>query len=291
MGAEAGENGSTVQAPPNTDTTTDQGAGSAASTSGDSAATPEIVAPKPSWKDIDFTQVDVKELISSVPALQGVLGNMSQAQAAKIARKMLQEEQARIQAEEQAEALKRGREEKRRLAREDPDKLAEIVQEEVTKEEYQDWQRGIRQSMQQELHGYIQEQVQEVYADPDVQDVMKDADRETLEMLDWRNHPGLASWVKTVNKVVARKQAEKEAEARAEKLYQARSKAAQKESIVEGAKNDATDGVDLGLAGGVPGGRLFTQADLADMLRRGDLSEYRKYKQIIAVQAREGRIK
>lgn len=262
--------------------TTDQGADTAATAGDGSAATAGHQAPKPSWKDVDWSQVDPRELIQNVPSLQGVIGNLSQQHAQKLARQLAQEEQARQAAADQAARTKESREMKRRLAQEDPDRLAQIVSEEVTREEYNEWQADLRRSMQAEFTGYLSSQVQEVYNDPEVQEMMQGADRETLDRLDWRSHDGLASWFRAVNALISEKRAEK----RAEDLFKARTKAAGKEAVVEGAREDAGDGVDLGLAGSIPGGRVFTRADLATM----DLATYRKYKNIIAVQEREGRL-
>jgi hypothetical protein len=287
MDSENGASSSSEQALSNAGATADQGAGSAASSDGDSAATTGGASQKPSWQDVDWSQVDPHELIKNIPSLQGVIGNLTQKQAQQLARQMAQDEQTRQAAEAEVARIKSVRDEKRRLAQEDPDKLAQVVAEEVTREEYQEWQRDIRKSMQSEFSGYLAGEVQEVYSDPDVQAIMKDADRETLEKLDWRNHKGLASWVKVVNKLVAEHHTSK----KADELSKARSKAANKESVVDAARDGAGDGVDLGLAGNAPGGRLFTVDDLAQMARSGDLESYRKYKKIIAVQAQEGRIR
>jgi hypothetical protein len=283
MESDLGAGTASEQAQLTNQATADQGSDQSASAGDGSAATTEGAAAKPSWKDIDFSQVDPHELIKSVPALQGVIGNLTQKQAQQLARQMAQEESARQEAANAAARMKADREEKRRLAKEDPDALAARVLEEVSTQDYNEWQSELRRSMQSEFTGYIAGEVQAVYDDPDVQEIMQGADRETLAKLDWRSHNGLASWVKVVNGLVADHKAEKKAES----LLKARSKASDKEQVVDGARADAGDGVDLGLAGSIPGGRLFTKADLATMT----LAEYRKYKQIIAVQDREGRIR
>lgn len=283
MGSDIGPGSGSESALNTGQITEGQGADTSANPGAESSATTGQTAPKPSWKDVDLTQVDPHELIQAIPALQGVIGNMSQRQAQQLARQMAQDEQARQAAANEAARLKAARDEKRRLAQEDPDALAQVVTEEVTREEYQDWQREIRRSMQSEFQGYLAGEVQEVYNDPEVQEVMKAADRETLAKLDWRNHRGLSSWFRTVNALVSEHRAEK----RATELSKARKQASDKESVVDAARDGAGDGIDLGLAGSVPGGRIFTRSDLETM----SLEDYRKYKKVIAVQEREGRIK
>ena len=226
-----------------------------------------------------LAEADPDEVLRRLPRLQGKVGALAQSQAQKQldAFKAEQAQAARVVAEQADRA------ERQRLARENPDALAErvLVEEATRTAAEQDQSRW--QAQQEALASHLQEQLNGVYAIPVVKELWEKGDDAAKAKLDWRKYPTFAAFVESVAEAVA----ESKADARAEVLAKARVEAMTRDGRVQRMAGEAqANGADLGL-GGIPGGRLYSAADLASM----PLEEYRKNRASIEAQAAQGLIK
>lgn len=226
--------------------------------------------------------VDPDELIRKLPKLQGKVGARAQQQAEKIATERIDKLQADQRATQQQAAETAEREERQRLARENPDALAEkILADEAAREERAlEQQRFVEQQNQMAQH--IETELNAVYSRPAVKALMDSGDEATRNRLNWRNYRTFAEFVEGVGEALT----DHRANAKAEELAKARLEAMQRDGQAGRFRTEGAGGADLGLSGGVPGGRLFTREEIADM----PLDEYRKHKGAIAQQAAAGLI-
>jgi hypothetical protein len=194
--------------------------------------------------------LDVDELIRRHPKLQGKIGALSQKQALAEIQRLTRQRQM----EQEAQMERARREELRQLARNDPDRLAEVVQRDLRKEDVQARERELWMRFQRETGGQLESQFNEFYQRPIVKEVWAKTDDATRAKLDWRNYDSVGEWAEAAADVLAEHKADSKARKRVE--------AATKSGRVEAMAGEASEGVDLGLGGMVEGGRRFRRSEI-----------------------------
>lgn len=260
-------------------------------TEGAASAAETVQAQQPAEADIwaRLAEVDPDELIQNHPRLQGKLGALAQKQAQKDLERFKsdwQQEQDRKQAAAEA---KRKRDELTHLAQTDSEALAKRWMETATEDDYNDFLNAKYQEWERGALGKYNAEIMALYQDEEVREAFEAADDATKAKMWWENYQGqgsLAKLTKAITEVVADRRAEKRAEARAEELYRARAEAARRDGAAEAAARDAAEQgrPDLNLSSGVPGGRIFSNADVAAM----SLADYLKNEDVIEEQRRLG---
>lgn len=235
-------------------------------------ATPDI------WDQI--ASLDPDELVKKHPRLAGRLGTMSQKQADRLAEERIaayrQQEAQRVA----AEMLQREQQERIRLAREDPDKLAERVLAEEAQNSQASERAQLWQRYETETKARLQQQIDAIYEDPEVRELWDNGDEALRKRLDFRSYPDFTKFTIGLAKVLREVGASKQAD----ELAKARLEALQADSKTQQFRRDGAAGADLGLGGGPPGGRVFTREELDAM----SVTEYRKHKTAIDAQVAAG---
>lgn len=256
------------------------------------AAAPEQTA-EFDWSRLET--VDLDELIQKAPKLkdrlEGKAGALAQKQAEKLARERFEGWQREQHTRLQAEAHQREQDELRRLATEDPDKLAErvLTQDEQRRKQAEDRQReqATFDRFQREVGGHLEAQLQDIYSEPEFKELWESSDPETRRALDWKSHPSFAKFTAAL----ARAYADHHASERAETLAKSRFDAHLLDEQARRMKAEGKDRPDLALQAAVPGGKLYTREDLARMMSsREGRAEWKANKHIIDQQIAQGLI-
>jgi hypothetical protein len=216
--------------------------------------TAEITQPAPVDPYVLSADIDIDELLRRNPKLQGKFGQAVQrgtnAEVQRLARERQAEDEAKMA---QARLI-----EKRELARNNPDKLAQETLRELREEEVKTREQDLWKKFQKETGGQLEQQFNDFYLQPDVKSLWDSTDDATRRRLDWRNYDSVGQWNAVAADILADFKAEKLAEVRAKRMIEA----AEKSSRVEAMAGEASEGVDLGLGGMVSGGRQFKLSEI-----------------------------
>lgn len=241
----------------------------------DSASqTPDIFA--------QLATLDADEIIAKHPKLAGRLGTLAQKQAQDVARREIE---AFKQAEQQriaAEAYQREQDERIRLAREDPDRLAEQILAEAAEAGRNVERSQLWSEYENQTRARLQQQIDSVYQQPGVKEIWESGDETVRQKLDYRRYKDFTSFVVGVADVIADDRANKKGES----IAKARLEALQADSQTQQFRRDGAQVTDLGLGGGPPAGHVFTREEIAGM----DTATYRKFKAAIYEQEANGLI-
>lgn len=240
----------------------------------DSPSQPDI------WEQV--SGLDPDELVKRHPRLAGRLGTMSQKQAQTLAAQQVAEYRQQEAQRIAAEMFQREQAERIRLAREDPDRLAqqvlaEAAQSSQANERAQQWQEYV-----QATQARLQEQIDAIYQEPEVKELWESGDDAMRRRLDYRSYPDFTKFSLGIAKALVDSASGK----RAEELAKARLEALQADSKTQQFRRDGAAGADLGLGGGPPAGHVFTREEITRM----DTATYRKYKAAISEQEAAGLI-
>lgn len=247
--------------------------------SGATATQSEQQSPADIWAQV--ANLDPDELVKKHPRLAGRLGTMSQKQAERLAAQQVEAYRQQEAARFAAEQLQRDAQERIRLAREDPDKLAERVLAEEARSaeasrEHDTWRR-----YEDETRTRLQAQIDAVREQPIFKEVAEHGTEVQQKALDYRQYRDFTAYVTGVAEAVADYRAAK----KADELAKARLEALQADSKTQQFRREGANGADLGLGGGPPGVRDFTPEEVANFTP----DEWRKYKAHVLAQAEAGR--
>ncbi len=232
------------------------------------------------WEQVN--SLDPDELVKRHPRLAGRLGTMSQKQAQRLADEQVnayrQQEAQRIAAEQ----FQRDQQERIRLAREDPDRLAQQVLAEAAEHSQASERAQVWQQYEQATRAKLQSQIDAIYEEPEVKELWESGDDALRKRLDYRSYPDFTKFSVGVAKALAEAYASK----KGEELARVRLEALQADSKTQQFRRDGAAVTDLGLGGGPPAGHVFTREEIARM----DTATYRKYKSAIYEQESAGLI-
>lgn len=232
------------------------------------------------WERV--TALDPDELVKKHPRLAGRLGTMSQKQAEKLAEQHVAQYRQQEAQRLAAEAVQREQQERIRLAREDPDRLAEQVLAEAAQHSQASERAQLWQQYEAETRNRLQAQINAIYDKPGVKALWESGDDALRKRLDYRTYKDFTDFVEGVADAIA----DHRAGTKADSLAKARLEALQADRQTEQFRRDGARAADLGLGGGPPAGHVFTREEIARM----DTPTYRKYKSAIYEQEAAGLI-
>lgn len=284
-------------------TSTESPTAAAPATASTEATATDVVTPAegeapaaeaPSAEDLfwaKFNETDPDELIKRNPRLQGKVGALAQKQAQQAEAAAT----ARLRAEHQAEqtrqeaALRQA--ELLNLADTDPDRLAERFKEDAAKQRQSDIEEAQFDRWKSNVSNGLEAQYNEVYDDPEFREIFDASDDVTKASFDHHNHPNVKSWMRVLTNAYADHRVKSQVEKRAEEIATKRIAAATKSDQIENMASEASQGIDLGVGGATPGGRIFRRSELAEMKRTSEgRAEWKKHREAIEYQADHGLI-
>ncbi len=229
-----------------------------------------------------LSAADPDELVKRHPRLAGRIGTLSQKQAERLTAQQMEQyrtEQAKLAA---ADLYRREQEERVRLAREDPDQLAERVLAEVAEQGRESERAQHWAQYQQVTNQRLQAQIDAIYESPEIKALWESGSDEIRKQLDYRNYPDFTQFSIGVAKAYAADQVGK----RGEEVAKARLEAIQADTKTAQFRRDGAAAADLNLTGGPNPGHVYTREEIARM----DTATYRKHKAAIYQQEADGLI-